>query len=215
MSKELIRLENIAINIMEEADVERFSFERVVYDSSTSWYRVCLQDNYAEEYDELVFPAMHNGEIVREIQPTSRIYDENNNDAPVVHYKHVFLPNTITVIGNDVFDNFVDLETCYLPRSVMNIGTYLFRNCANLRTVTIDADSTVTLIPAYMFDNCENLEYVTIPKTVSSIGDNAFRGCDSLNTIVFGGTQSEWNAITVSSTGNSALDGATKIYLGG
>lgn len=209
------RFENIAVNIMEETDGDRFSFERIVYDSSTSWYRICLQDSDVPDYDELVFPAMHNGEIVREIQPPSRTYDESNNDAPVVHFKNVFIPNTITVIGDDVFDNFVDLETCYLPSSITNIGTYLFRNCANLRTVTIDADSTIASLPACMFDNCENLEYVTIPKTVSSIGDNAFRGCDSLNTIVFCGTQIEWNAIDISSIGNTALDGAIKIYLGG
>ena len=209
------RLENIAVNIMEETDGERFSFERVSYGLPTSWYRVYLRYSSIQDFDTLVFPTIYNGEVVREIHPPSRTYDEHHNSAPVVHYKKVYIPNTISRIGADMFDNFVDLDTCYIPSSISEIGTYLFRNCSNLRSVTIDTESTITSITAYMFDRCKNLEYVTIPKTVFYIADNAFRGCDNLRTVVFGGTREEWNEIMIQSTGNSALRGATKIYLGG
>lgn len=209
------RLENIAVNIMEETDGERFLFERVSRGLPTSWYRVVLRYSSIQDFDTLVFPTIHNGEIVKEIHPPSRTYDESHSSAPVVHYKHVHIPNTISIIGADMFDNFVDLETCYIPKSVQSIGTYAFRKCTNLRSVTIDFDSPISGIPGYMFDKCYNLEYVTIPKSVQIIADKAFRYCDNLKTVVFGGTRSEWNDIMFQSTGNSALREAEKIYLGG
>ncbi len=58
------------------------------------------------------------------------------------------------------------------------------------------------------FEGCEYLESVVIPKTVTSICMGAFEWCESLRTVYYGGTEEQWNAITVEEY-NFPLSGAT------
>ncbi len=62
-----------------------------------------------------------------------------------------------------------------------SIGSYAFRSCDNLTSITIG--NSVTSIGSYAFRSCDNLTSVTIPNSVTSIGDNAFSGCRSLTSI--------------------------------
>ena len=211
------KMEGIIQDTLPENEHELFIYTRIgsVVGPKVYWYMISLRYSSMQDTDVLVFPTIYKGEVVKQLDPPSRTFDERHSGASPAYYKSVYIPNTIEIIGADMFDNFVNLESCYIPASVQSIGTYAFRNCPNLKRVTIDVKAPIGGISAYMFDKCYNLEYVTIPKTVQSIADNAFRYCDNLKTVVFGGTRSEWADIWISSRGNSALNGATKIYLGG
>ncbi len=63
----------------------------------------------------------------------------------------------------------------------------------------------VVAIGENAFADCAKLTGITIPASVATIGDNAFVGCSGLKNVNYAGTQAQWEAITISQTGNSAL----------
>ena len=63
----------------------------------------------------------------------------------------------------------------------------------------------VTSIGESAFENCRSLTSVTIPDSVTSIGDGAFASCTSLTDVYYAGSEAQWKAISISSTGNNGL----------
>ncbi len=68
--------------------------------------------------------------------------------------KEVVLPNGITSIGDDAFNNCDSLTSITIPDSVTSIGDYAFYKCNSLTKITIG--SGVTSIGDYAFDDCSN-----------------------------------------------------------
>ena len=64
---------------------------------------------------------------------------------------------------------------------------------------------SVTSIGAGAFGGCTSLTSVTIPDSVTSIGDGAFASCTSLTDVYYAGSEAQWKAISISSTGNNGL----------
>jgi len=65
--------------------------------------------------------------------------------------------------------------------SVASVGRYAFRDCTDLKSVTIS--DGVPVIADNAFASCTNLKSVTIPNSVTTIGSQAFSECSSLTTI--------------------------------
>lgn len=96
--------------------------------------------------------------------------------------RHAVVPAGIYSTGGGTFDGCPYLESVYLPNGDLHdIGSYAFRNCGNLKSVTIP--DSVDSIGLYAFFNCDDLESVTLPMTLSYIYDQAFSGCHSLESI--------------------------------
>ena len=68
--------------------------------------------------------------------------------------------------------------------SVNSIGSYAFKYCSSLTSVTIG--NSVTSIGYQAFASCDSLTSVTIPDSVTSIGDSAFSSCSSLTNVTIG-----------------------------
>ena len=64
---------------------------------------------------------------------------------------------------------------------------------------------SVTSIGQHAFNGCRSLTSVTIPDGVTSIGDGAFASCTSLTDVYYAGSEAQWKAISISSTGNNGL----------
>ncbi len=96
-----------------------------------------------------------------------------------------------------------------IPVGVTSIGEWAFYECTGLKSVTIG--SGVAAIGEYAFFNCTSLASVTIPDSVASIGDDAFYSCTGLTDVYYGGSETDWAAISIGNY-NTRLTNATIHY---
>ena len=76
----------------------------------------------------------------------------------------------------------VGLASSTIPEGVTSIGNNAFQNCYNLPSV--DIPNGVTNIGDYAFYGCDGLASVTIPGSVTHIANNAFQYCSNLSSFV-------------------------------
>ena len=83
------------------------------------------------------------------------------------------IPDSVTSIGDGVFDGCTNLTSITIPEGVTTIGESAFYQCINLSSIKIP--SSVTSIGGSAFYGCSGLTTITIPPNVESIGRAAFR----------------------------------------
>ena len=131
----------------------------------------------------------------------------SKDKTTLVQYPGAFaayaIPDSVTSIGAGAFGGCTSLTSVTIPDSVTSIGQHAFNGCRSLTSVTIP--DGVTSIGAYAFSECSSLTSVTIPDSVTSIGDGAFASCTSLTDVYYAGSEAQWKAISISSTGNNGL----------
>ena len=91
------------------------------------------------------------------------------------------IPEWVTRIGDNAFEDCSGLTSIEIPNSVTSIGYNAFYNCTGLTSIVIP--SSVTSIEDYAFYNCSGLTSIEIGNSVTSIAGNAFSGCTSLTNI--------------------------------
>lgn len=93
----------------------------------------------------------------------------------------ITIPSSVTSIGQYAFNN-TSLASITIPNSVTSIGNYAFQNCKYMTQVTFSSGSSALTLGNGVFYGT-NLASVTIPSRVSSIGTNCFDSCKSLATV--------------------------------
>lgn len=83
----------------------------------------------------------------------------------------------VTAIGNDAFKQNESLVSITLPSTITSIGDNAFNNCINLESVTFQGTSQLTVIGDNSFESCYGLSEIIIPNSVTSIGIGAFAAC--------------------------------------
>lgn len=85
----------------------------------------------------------------------------------------------IDKIGYRQFCNFATLEgNLIIPDNITSIGTQVFYNCQNLKT--IDLGKNISKIPAQAFQTCKSLTDINIQGNITEIDSNSFQNCSSL-----------------------------------
>ena len=115
------------------------------------------------------------------------------------------------VIGNR---NIVIIDN--LEYQLYNDNTaYIFRYVNKTKTFKIPESVTyegysfnVTSISSQAFWGCTSLTSLTIPNSITSIDSDAFYNCSNLKFVIYNGTKTQWNAISISNSYNSYLTGA-------
>lgn len=176
---------------------------------------VTVSINTQKEGTEIEFPSkiLHEGKEYR-VTAVGRAGLTNNDKIQSVN-----LSTSIERIESGAFANFSALKDIFLPNSLTYIGQNAFLGCANLKTVNADdlkswckitfegensnplslnCDSVLTIagkaitgepiiegieiIPAYTFRNTDIFQ-VTFESGVTAIGTNAFFNCTQLVTV--------------------------------
>lgn len=91
-------------------------------------------------------------------------------------------------IGTDAFKNCTNLKSVTIPSSIKVIGKNAFWGCTGLTEFTIPA--TVREIGSNAFMLCSNLAELTISEGVQTIKQAAFQNCDKLTSITIPSTMS-------------------------
>lgn len=108
----------------------------------------------------------------------------------------IYIPN-VTTIGTYLFRSCTALTTVSMPK-VTAIGTYTFDGCTALASVDLPL---ITAVPERAFQNCSALPAFDHP-AVTSIGHYAFVNCSSLTA---------FSSSTVTALGNNVFEGCTKL----
>lgn len=93
----------------------------------------------------------------------------------------ITIPEGVTVIGREVFENFKGLKSVGMRNSVSRIGMWAFYMCKNLRKIRMS--NNLVSIATGAFAECVNLEDLVLPNSVKYIGNKAFAKCLSLKKI--------------------------------
>ena len=117
----------------------------------------------------VIIPSMTNG------YPVACIQGYALSNCP---FTSVWIPNSVTNIGEGAFASCPFLTNVTLPNSVTSIADSLFAHCPSLTGVTIPRG--ITSIGLYAFAVCSSLSNVTIPASVTNIGQYAFQSCTGL-----------------------------------
>ncbi len=131
--------------------------------NSTQTAYIVTGFSYSSFTTELVIPETYNDLPVKEIGERAFYYDSSTagSNSPLLTLNHLYLPDTLDVIGD-----------------------YAFYGCEVLLDVNLG--NSVTEIGEGAFEYCDLLQYIDIPDCVESIGQNAFYGDNALKSIVIG-----------------------------
>ncbi len=100
------------------------------------------------------------------------------------------IPETFESVDTEAFCRMEALKTLYWPSSMPVIGE--------------------NVLAEILFGGSrESLQTLYLPVTVTAIADNALKCRDSLTDIYYAGSEEQWNAITIGTTGNTILETAT------
>lgn len=105
----------------------------------------------------------------------------------------VSIPNSVTSIGDNTFSSCYSLSSIFIPNSVTSIGSCAFGGCSSLTSISIP--DSVTCIASGAFDRCSSLPSVFIPNSVVQIDGNPFSSCNALKSISISPDHPHFSAI--------------------
>ena len=86
------------------------------------------------------------------------IYSEMN--MMVSGCKNTVIPNSVTRIGSDAFQDCIGLTSIEIPNSVTSIDDYAFERCSGLTSIEIP--DSVTSISSHAFSGCSGLTLISV-----------------------------------------------------
>ena len=94
---------------------------------------------------------------------------------------NLVIPEGVTCINDNVFQNFAHLTNVTIPDGVTSIGEQAFYGCSALTRVVFPP--SLSSIGDNAFWRCKNIDDIIIPEGITSIGDGVFSECSSLTNI--------------------------------
>lgn len=90
----------------------------------------------------------------------------------------IYLPNSVTSIGQNAFSGCCQLTAVKLPNSLTEIKDYAFSACEKL--ISINLPNNVSIIGEGAFNSCKSIVDITIPNGITTINKSAFSNCSNL-----------------------------------
>lgn len=95
----------------------------------------------------------------------------------------VNLPNEVTEIASNAFEDCSSLSTINMPTSLTKIGGSAFKDCTSLKAVVLPNTITGTNLGIASFSGCSGLESIILPNAITKITQQLLEGCSSLKTL--------------------------------
>lgn len=114
----------------------------------------------------------------------------------------ITIPSTITNMDT-AFSGNTALSHVTLTNGISKISSNAFERCTGLTEVEIPA--SVNQICPFAFNGCTNLKRVLLEKNIKTINVNAFKDCTNLSDVKYNGYKTDWDRVTVNTTGNDTL----------
>lgn len=114
----------------------------------------------------------------------------------------ITIPSTITDM-DQAFSGNTALSHVTLTNGISKISSNAFKGCTGLTEVEIPA--SVDQICPFAFNGCTNLKRVLLEKNIKTINVNAFKDCTNLSDVKYNGYKTDWDRVTVNTTGNDTL----------
>ncbi|MBR5209732.1 MAG: leucine-rich repeat domain-containing protein, partial [Paludibacteraceae bacterium] len=96
--------------------------------------------------------------------------------------KTIEINNDCKIIGWSAFSCCYNLNSVFIPNSVVEIGSSTFMDCNGMTAIRLS--NAITSIKPRTFGRCSKLSIVEIPNSaITSIGDEAFVGCSGLTVV--------------------------------
>ena len=115
-----------------------------------------------------------------------------NGGTSISVQKNIILSENITEIpdGFFIYSEFTNIK---LPKKITGIGSFVFYECDNLKT--IEFPDGVTEIKYGALSGCDNLKKIVLPASIKSI--EGFYDCPNLKKVYYKGTYEQFNEITI------------------
>ena len=98
-----------------------------------------------------------------------------------VRLSYINIPDSVTTMGQHVFDDCMNLKSFRMPPKVTTLPSYTFYKCVSLEDC--DISNVTGTIGELAFYGCTSLKNITIPTGVTAIGRSVFSGCASLKSM--------------------------------
>ena len=121
--------------------------------------------------------------------------------------RSIQLPEGLTTIKEDAFKA-AGLVSITFPSTLRELRNGAFMNCEKLQSLRLPEG--LTTIGVWAFYCNPNISSIYIPASVTMIGEEAFIYYNNLATVRYGGSQSQWNAVSVAA--NAFPDGVCYVY---
>ena len=121
--------------------------------------------------------------------------------------RSIQLPEGLTTIKEDAF-NAAGLVSITFPSTLRELRNGAFMNCEKLQSLRLPEG--LTTIGVWAFYCNPNISSIYIPVSVTTIGEEAFIYYNNLDTVRYGGSQSQWSAVSVAA--NAFPDGVRYVY---
>lgn len=105
----------------------------------------------------------------------------------------------VTILFDDLFAGHEEITSVLIPDTVTDLGEFLFEGCTSLRHV--DLPQSITAIWPYAFAR-SGIEEITLPDKLSSIAPYTFKECKNLRKVVCGAGMKKINAYAFQGCGN-------------
>lgn len=114
----------------------------------------------------------------------------------------ITIPSTITNMDT-AFSGNTALSHVTLTNGISNISSMAFKGCTGLTEIKVP--ESVGQIGPNAFNGCTNLKRVLLEKNIKTINVNAFKDCTNLSDVKYNGYKTDWDKVTVNTTGNDTL----------
>lgn len=114
----------------------------------------------------------------------------------------ITIPSTITDM-DQAFSGNTALSHVTLTNGISNISNMAFKGCTGLTEIKVPI--SVEQICPGAFNGCTNLKRVLLEKNIKTINVNAFKDCTNLSDVKYNGYKTDWDRVTVNTTGNDTL----------